>query len=533
MTRLCCVVLVALILSSSVQAQRDRLPVGSQEVTGMVFLPDGKGLVTAQLTGKLRFFEGDTSKAEIAAHTGGVLTVAVAPDGKQVVSGGADNTIRFWDPATRKETRSLTGHQQAVSSLAFSPDSKRLASGGYDGTIRLWDLETGKTIKSWGGGAARVTALAFSPDGKQLASAGTRAMPIAGLAMATSDNARLWDLAEYKQLTAQETAGSTLAQSPDGRYVAVAGYQTDQVGPNEPAQIRINQVSLRPALRMSVYDRFAQREVFRADNAGGMVAMSPDGRFLVTGRGTELHTMNLTGIHFGIGNTNYKGVTLWETQTGLALQSISLTDAQPAVLAISPDGTRLAAGYKGGSVQFASLVPPGFDLAAARKADVQDLTKAWNNLASNEPAKVYYALWLLSAASENTLKVLTQHMAPVKVDTERIRKLAGDLDARRFAIRDKAMAELRNLGFEAEPELRRLQKAGKMNLEASKRVDELLGALDGKSPSPEALRPLRAIGVLERVRTPEAKQLLEKLAKGEPEARQTREAALTLQRLGK
>src|SRR5262249_48766716 len=58
-----------------------------------------------------------------------VLSVAFSPDGKRIVSGSEDRTLKVWDAQTGQETRTLEGHTGIVYSVAFSPDGKRIASG--------------------------------------------------------------------------------------------------------------------------------------------------------------------------------------------------------------------------------------------------------------------------------------------------------------------------------------------------------------------------------------------------------------------
>ena len=55
--------------------------------------------------------------------------MAFSPDGKRIVSGSQDKTVKVWDAQHRQETLTLKGHTGWVSSVAFSPDGKRIVSG--------------------------------------------------------------------------------------------------------------------------------------------------------------------------------------------------------------------------------------------------------------------------------------------------------------------------------------------------------------------------------------------------------------------
>ncbi|HTU89812.1 MAG TPA: hypothetical protein VMF69_06935 [Gemmataceae bacterium] len=110
-----------------------------------------------------------------------------------------------------------------------------------------------------------------------------------------------------------------------------------------------------------------------------------------------------------------------------------------------------------------------------------------------------------------------------------ISKLLADLDSDSFKLREAAVKRLKELGLQAEPALR-AALAAKPSLEQRRRIEAILAALSEmpEKPAPEELRQLRALIVLERIGTPEARRLLDEAAKGPPSARLTHQAQACL-----
>ncbi|MBN9122326.1 MAG: sigma-70 family RNA polymerase sigma factor [Planctomycetes bacterium] len=141
-------------------------------VRDAVFSPDGKRIVSGGTDGTVRMWDTDTGKELWGwKQSRDVLAVAFLPDGKRAVSGDAEGTIRVWDAETGKELKQLTGHIGGVDALAVGPNG-RLVSAGADKTVRVWDAEAGKELRCFRGHTAAVRTVAVSPDGKTVLSGG-------------------------------------------------------------------------------------------------------------------------------------------------------------------------------------------------------------------------------------------------------------------------------------------------------------------------------------------------------------------------
>lgn len=110
----------------------------------------------------------------------GVTSVAVSPDGRLVAAGSLDKIVRVWDVQTGQELERLEGHKDSVYSVAFMPDGRTLVSGSLDKTLRLWQLgtnngfgpERGKSPAKqiFSGHKDFVLSVATSPDGHWIVS---------------------------------------------------------------------------------------------------------------------------------------------------------------------------------------------------------------------------------------------------------------------------------------------------------------------------------------------------------------------------
>ncbi|KJA23435.1 hypothetical protein HYPSUDRAFT_137760, partial [Hypholoma sublateritium FD-334 SS-4] len=142
-------------------------------VRSVAFSPDGKHIVSGSLDKTIRIWDAETGKQivqPLRGHTSTVISVAFSNDGKRIVSGSHDWTVCIWDVEAGKQVGPpFQRHTAPVLSVAFSLDDKHILSGSDDKTVRLWDLETGKEVRVFQC-TDQVNSVAFSPDGKRIAS---------------------------------------------------------------------------------------------------------------------------------------------------------------------------------------------------------------------------------------------------------------------------------------------------------------------------------------------------------------------------
>jgi WD40 repeat protein len=196
---------------------------------------DGKLLVTGSWDKTVRLWNLDTNKevAVLKGHTEGIRCVALSPDGKTLASASEDQTIKLWDVGKAAEAGgagqepiTLKGHTLPVYSVAFSPDGKTLVSGSGDykqprpGLVKLWDLETNKEKATLTGHQGPIWCVAYSPDGSTLATG-------------SGDNSvKFWDAKSLQNTATLATGNSVrhLAFSPDGKLLTTtSGLDNDPV----------------------------------------------------------------------------------------------------------------------------------------------------------------------------------------------------------------------------------------------------------------------------------------------------------------
>jgi RNA polymerase sigma factor (sigma-70 family) len=467
------------------------------EIVAAFYAAEGKSIISAAKDGVVTQWNAakGTETRSFGSPPRRILAMDLTPDGKTLATCGDDSDIHLWNVATGKETSKLSGHKGAAEALAFSGDGETLASGSWqDHTIRLWDMASAKerlliTLPMPNGHNYGDVPLAFSRDGKVLFS---------GSADRANQLIYFWDTATGKEIRHIEKPASRMALSPDGKTLATASWDK----------------------RVYLWDVASGAETSQINAPASALAFSPDGRMLAYGATDG-------AIH------------LWEVATRRERHVFS--GHQPggndqgsfaagvAVLAFSLDGQTLLSG--GGDTTLLLWDVFGNKISERReRPTAKQMEAAWADLAGDDASRAYQAARALLATPAETDAFWKDRLHPAAaVDAAKITKLIANLDSKEFAAREQATYDLLTLNRVALPALRKAFK-GQLSEEARRRLEQVLQALEGL-PATEELRNLRAVEILEHLDTPKAREILESLAKGEPEARVTDAAKASLERV--
>jgi RNA polymerase sigma factor (sigma-70 family) len=561
-------------------AELVRIPGPDGWVRPVDFSPDGKTVAAAGQDGVIRLYDAATGKERQRLVIPGqddtygpwVMSVAFAPDGKTLVSGGTEKAVRVWDLATGKEAAGVTGHQDEVTGVVVTPDGKTAISAGKDSALIVWDLATGHERARWPGHHDGINAIALSTDGKTLVSAGRQVF--------------VWDVAtgrRVRELVGHRESVGAVAFAPDGKTVATACGPDHVIRLWEPATGRLARTIPLPNARSPdvvpafggggrwlvagsgdtadrstyVWETATGKAVRRLPGVARWLAASPDGRLVaVVGwadevrlvdpeTGAEVLTVKAPAgpVTFSPdGNTLAVGggdgtARLFEVATGFergrfaghhsGRRGRSTIAAGVAALAFTPDGRTLITG--GGDTTLLAWDLVSHEPAAAVSPERR--ARWWADLAG-DPAAADRAMREMAASPAETVAELTARLRPAAApDPARVADLVRRLDGDRFADREHAAAALAALGEAAVPVLRTARDRAATE-EARTRLDAVLGRLR-EAGSPDRLRERRAIEVLERVRTADARTLLDDLASGSAGVRLTEAATAAAGRVAR
>lgn len=307
----------------------------SGSVFGLAYSPDGKRLACATWLPLFRIGAASLRDSESLGEVlrmdraGPVTCAAFMPDGRTVVTGGADHLVQGWNTQSGQTRKRFYGHIQTIIAVAVAPDSKSLAAASADGTVRIWKPEYDSETESIETSAIR--SVSFSPDGKLLASVGKQA--------------EIWDASNRTLVTTlpiEEGREARLAFAPDGKLLAISSHAgqiklfaapdwrlagTLPTISNTIIDLVFSPDGRQLAIRghpqpVIIFDLVSKTEIARLVSSAAVtksLVFTPDGKQLISGG---------------------SNIQFWDSSDGRKLRAYPIRTGR---LAITPDGKKLAA----------------------------------------------------------------------------------------------------------------------------------------------------------------------------------------------
>lgn len=251
---------------------------------------------------------GWSGQTAVSGHTAEVRVVSFLADGRTLLSGGADFTIRLWDvPEGRPRAiwQRVPEFDAAPSTTVVSVSAARglmARAGAEQGTAEIWDIGKSVRLRAIRAHARTIDAVALSRDG-------------AVLVTVSGDEVKTWDVVTgkgYARVPAPNLYRiGTAAVAPDGKVIAAAF--TDRT--------------------LGIFDTITGKPLMQFDGVPGQVKsldFSPDGRLLASGQEAPAED----------------SVRIWDVTRPAAAQQVAGPPNQASAVAFSPDGRRLASAEK-------------------------------------------------------------------------------------------------------------------------------------------------------------------------------------------
>lgn len=500
-------------------------------IVSLQFTPDGSKLITVngaadgRTKWSVRTYDAITRKElDTISWPGSSTNLVVSPDGKVLSTEPAPAErkqppytlpMALFDVASGKEIGRLP-ERSVVSRMRFSPDSNLLAVGASQ-TIKFYEVPDGKLrhTLNLGVGSLRQTlrTMIFSPDSKTF------------VARADAREMGLWDTATGQRIGSLPLPqGSSLTYVASGHSMHSAAFSPDgrclvldmddgtsvlyELATAQPRQTFGKKVVPRPEIKIAPGVGYMTPDEFRA---GSCFAFSPDGT-LLTRSGFD------------------RTVHVHDVRTGTELAAFQGHNGAVNELAFTPDGKSVVSGGSDSTVLFWDLTKIKRPAASAQKLKPGDLEMHWKTLADNDAGKAFLALGALTTSPADAVAFLQERVKPAApLDSKRVEQLLRQVGDETVQVRDQAISELRQIGERIAPALD-TALAAQPPLETKRRLEELRDQVTSLRLDGERLRVYRAVEILERIGSSQARQVLQSLATGAPGALVTTSAQAALKR---
>ncbi|RJP30903.1 MAG: hypothetical protein C4527_08760 [Candidatus Omnitrophota bacterium] len=300
-----------------------------REIYDLAFSPDGGTLVTGSNDGTAKVWDVKTGQEKFSVgeeyrrvideprrydNSRTIFFTKFIEEGKRIVLGDHNGTIRFWDVEQRRETNRMDIHVAQLAKFAMLDDGSEFVLGGFDGSIKLQNLQTGEIIRTFGEHNDYISDVEFSPNGKTIASLGR------------TGEIKVWEKESGKLLhefKGKDEWFGSITFSPDGNYL-VAGdtMVTDR------QYLKIKWFELETGTVSQTWKRYFQLDSQFASMPRDQIRHAVDTIFVGDGKQVLIPVSSKTEV--------------WDVQAAKAIEEVTIGDGYGWPKAVSPDGLKAA-----------------------------------------------------------------------------------------------------------------------------------------------------------------------------------------------
>ncbi len=273
----------------------------SSGVTAATVTPDGRYIISGSADQTLKVWELASGREvrTLAGHGSGICAVTVTPDpdGRYVISGSYDQTLKMWELASGRELHTMKGHARWVRAITITSDGRYAISGSGDWSLKVWDLANGQEVCTFEGHSAEVTSVVVTPDGLHVISA------------SRDQTLKMWELKSGQAVHTLRwhhhwVTAATI--TPDGYYI-IFGF-TDNT------------------LRMWELANWRELRVLEGHRGSvTAVTVTPNGRYIISGASDDT-------------------LKVWKLESGQAVQTLEGHSDSITAVVVTPDGHRVISG---------------------------------------------------------------------------------------------------------------------------------------------------------------------------------------------
>jgi WD40 repeat protein len=320
-------------------------------VTSVAFAPDGKYIVSGSSDNSIKLWSVETKELlyTFEGHSNWVNSVSFSGDGRFIVSGSSDRSVKLWSVEERRLLYTFEGHSDGVYSVSISRDGRFIISGSYDKSVKLWSVEERRLIDTFEGHSGGVYSVSISRDGRFIVSG------------STDKSVKLWSVEERRLLhTFEGHSGgvSSVSISRDGRFIVSGSWDKS---------VKLWSVEERRLLH--TFEGHSDSVI--------SVSISGDGRFIVSGsydnsvklwsvekrrliESFEGHSGSVSSVSFSrdgrfiVSGSSDKSVKLWSVDDNKLLYLYKHSGSVNSVV-FSPDSQYIVSGSADNSVKLWSV----------------------------------------------------------------------------------------------------------------------------------------------------------------------------------